>query len=190
MSTPATQEDMKVIVEKLGAIEQKIGSKWTLPIVVAIVSGLIGMLTVAIQVRLEANSAYRSKVREQQMLEASEARKEKREFHKQIGALTREVRKLYKIQCSGSATSDEQDINAVLEKIWDVTEDHRSRISDAYIDEVQGYSTFVADALFEAHKCVEDDEPRFQNVSAALRKFYENECQAKPEAEIRSFFGL
>ena len=185
MSEP-TQDNLIQIEEKLASIEQKIGSKWTLPIVVAVISGLIGIITVAIQVKLEADRADAAKVREQILAAQSDERKEGKEFFLQMQALARDVSKNYKVQCSRTEPTEEQLIN-VLEKFRDLAETNRALYGDEFTDNVQAYGDWVADSFYDRGKanCGQENDIKYRALTNALKDFYNSRCIIRTLEEQR-----
>ena len=181
-----TNDDLAQIAEKLASIEQKIGSKWTLPIVVAVISGLIGIITVAIQVKLEADRADAAKEHEQLLTAQSDERKEGKEFYLQMQALARDVSKNYKIQCSRPDRAEEQLIN-VLEKFRDLAETNRALYGDEFTDNLQSYGNWVADSFYDRNKtnCGQENEVKYRAVTNALKDFYESRCRIRKAEERR-----
>lgn len=185
MSEP-TKDNLTQIEEKLASIEQKIGSKWTLPIVVAVISGLIGIVTVAIQVKLEADRADAAKEREQLLAAQSDERKEGKEFYRQMQALARDVSKHYKVQCSRPEPTEDE-LNTVLEKFRDLAETNRAAYGDEFTNSLQAYGDWVADSFYVRGRadCGQENEVKYRAVANALREFYDSNCRPRLHRDQR-----
>ena len=185
-----SQEQMKEIEEKLSKIEEKIGSKWTMPIIVALISGMIGIATVAIQIKLQAEQDKASKMTDRYLAAEEEARKEGKEFHAKMQSLALDVRKHFKGRCM-SAESKEDQLNEVLEKFRDLAETNRVMYGDEFTNNLQSYGEWVAESLYDPNKmnCGHENDVKFQAVAQALKDFYDSRCtiQAVQEEKI---FGL
>jgi hypothetical protein len=179
-----TQDNLNQIQEQLANIEQKIGSKWTLPIVVAIISGLIGMATVAIQVRLEANRDEAAKVREKESAAEEAERIERKQYHDQMETLAVEVRRHFRGQCSRTEPTEDQ-LNAALEKFQDLADIKRPMYGDDLSNTVQAYGEWVAESLFDPNRanCRTDNDVKFRAVTSALQEFYEHRCKIQRPAK-------
>jgi hypothetical protein len=154
--SPVIQDDLKQIEQKLTVIEQKIGSKWTLPIVVAVISGLLGMATVTIQVKLEGDRTERAKVQDTRRAAEDEARKQGVAYYEKMQAAALEVRKTLREQCTRSETTEDK-LNIALETFWDLAEVNRARYDSGRIN-------------------CEESEAKFRIFTKALTDFYNSRC--------------
>ena len=181
----SSQDHLKEIEVKLSAIEQKIGSKWTMPIVVAVITGLIGMATVAIQIKLQADQDRESKLNDLVLASQEEARKERKEFHTKMQSLALEVRKHFRGQCAGGTSADDK-LNAALENFRDLAELNRIKNGDDFTNNLQSYGEFVAEGLFDPTRpnCGQDDL-KFQAVAQALNDFHDRRCILRIEEEAQ-----
>jgi hypothetical protein len=174
--SPVIQDDLKQIEQKLTVIEQKIGSKWTLPIVVAVISGLLGMATVTIQVKLEGDRTERAKVQDTRRAAEDEARKQGVAYYEKMQAAALEVRKTLREQCTRSETTEDK-LNIALETFWDLAEVNRARYGDEFTNNVQVYGEWIAESGYDSGRInCEESEAKFRIFTKALTDFYNSRC--------------
>jgi hypothetical protein len=185
-----SQEQLKEIEDKLSTIEEKIGSKWTMPIIVALITGMIGIATVAIQVKLQAQQEKASKMTDRYLAAEEEARKEGKEFHAKMQTLAHDVRKHFKGRCMSSESKEDQ-LNEVLEKFRDLAETNRVMYGDEFTNNLQSYGEWVAEGLYDPNKinCGRENDVKFEAVARALKEFYDSRCIVRIAHEER-LFGL
>src|SRR5688500_5832542 len=157
-----SEEQLRELEDKLTKIEEKIGSKWTVPIIVALISGLIGIATVVIQIELQAQQDEASKITDRYLAAEEEARKEGKEFHAKMQSLALDVRKHFKGRCI-SAESKEDQLNEVLEKFRDLAETNRVMYGDEFTNNLQAYGEWVAESLYDPSKlnCGQENDVKF-----------------------------
>jgi hypothetical protein len=186
-----TQDHLKEIAEKLESMEQKIGSKWTVPILVAVISGLIGMANVVIQANLERSRVLAELDRAEASKIADEERAEGEKFYLQMYDLTSDVRKRFKNKCNQVERNEDQ-LNALLEKYRDLAEANRVKYGDEFTNSLHAYSDWVAESLFDPQtSCRQLDNSRHEQVSKALKEFYDTRCKRQRREEPAvGFLGL
>lgn len=186
-----TKEDFNQIEQKLASIEQKIGNKWTLPIVVAVISGLIGMATVTMQVKLEGQRAEQAAFRDKALAADEDERKERKAYHDQIQALAIDVRKHYRGQCSGTESKEDQ-LDAALEQLRDLAEVKRSMYGEQLANSMQEYGDWVAESLYGPNRanCATGNDLKFQAVNSALQDFYEHRCRIQTPERQQALLGV
>ena len=177
------EADLKLVEERLKAIEDKLGSKWTVPILVAVISGLIGMVTVVMQARLERDRIESVAAREEasKRLDAKIADGEK--TFSQMHELAAEVRKSFRSQCQ-MANVDQQKLDDTLANLHDFATEIRVKYGDEETaTSLLSYGDWVSETLYfdpVRTGCAQPDTQKYETVAKALQNFYTKRC-TRPE---------
>ena len=178
-----TQDDLKQIKNKLESIEQKIGSKWTLPIMIAVLSGLLGLVTVAVQVKLEHASNEAAKRREQRWQEQRRGVEERAAFYKKMIASATRMHQSFESECRSAAQRDNPKLDEMLEEYRDYALSNIS-FDQQRVPRIQAYGDWVSERLIECRENLalldafrHDNEAKFTDAKSALDEFNEKWCK-------------
>ena len=189
-------EELERIERKLDSIEQKIGSKWILPIIVALVSGLIGVATVVIQIRLERQSSDERMKLEQKYKEEAEALSQNKIFHSDAVGLVEKINGLFKRACTEPSFKDGNDLNNSCIACFTLIDTHRSHYGDDkdFIKKMREYDDLVQTNLFDFEsgkntdqdkkKAFDNSKQKFEEVLSSLDEFYKQHVN-KPQSSAQ-----
>lgn len=177
-------EDLERIERKLESIEQKIGNKWILPIIVAVISGLIGLATVVIQIRLERLSSDERMALEKKYKEDAEAWSQNKSFHREAIESVDKINGLFKRACIEPDFKDGNDLNNLCIACFTLINTHRAHYGEDedFIKKMQEYDDLVQTSLFDfglgknteqdRKKALDDSKLKYDEVLSSLDKFY------------------
>src|SRR5437879_610132 len=142
-------EDLERIEKKLETIEAKIGSKWALPIIVALVSGVIGLATVVVQVRLERASSEERLKLETKLQQDAALLSANQIFYNDAVTLVGRIDYLFK-QASYDAKFNKDSLNNLCIDCFALINKHRPHYGEEkdFIKKLKEYNDFVSEELF------------------------------------------
>jgi uncharacterized membrane-anchored protein YhcB (DUF1043 family) len=176
-SAPATKADIK-------NLENNIGEKWVIPVLVAVITGIIGIITIIVEVKLknrtEANIA---RTLEEDKALGQQTGIERASFYQQARELLENIDGSFEELCyfpakavsqrKGPLSIDEDKIAKSLEEYRRLIENAPASIDDDTKARMKKYSEFVADAQFEVRfGSLRDDNAKkqsYQNSKQLLR---------------------
>jgi hypothetical protein len=184
-----SQDDMKLIEAKLKGIEDKIGSKWTVPILVAVISGLIGMATVVMQAKLDGDRSVAELKQTTASKQQEEERQELKQLHYKASEFMTNIRDGFEDQCGGSAANSEQ-LDVTLRNFRRFIRSNRAQLGEDYASSLLAYPKWVAESTFDpaGARCVDDKDSQYENAAKILTDFYNRRC--KPTVEIEPTVGF
>lgn len=184
-----SQDDFKLIEAKLKGIEDKIGSKWTVPILVAVISGLIGMATVVMQAKLDGDRSVAELRQTTASKQREEERQELKQLHYKAAEFMTNIRDGFEDQCGGSAENSEQ-LDVTLRNFRRFIRSNRAQLGEEYASSLLAYPQWVAESTFDpaSTRCVDDKDSQYENAAKILTDFYNTRC--KPTVELEPTVGF
>ena len=186
-------EDLKAIEKRLDDIERKIGDKWGVAIVVAVISGVIGIASVIVQVYLDQRAANERLVLEQQLQEQSAARRLNLEqdlnFFNSITSCLVDVDESFRETCLKPSSarsgfiSGSKKLEDALRQYRTLIEKYRYNFDDEFFNKLKGYNELVATNYFKIDSVklpqertgfYEKSKFDMEEVDKGLQRFFEN----------------
>lgn len=186
-------EDLDRIERKLESIEQKIGSKWILPIVVALISGLIGLATVVIQVSLERSSSEARMELERSLQKKAADLSGHQIFYNDAITLVERINGLFRQACAERNFTKGDLLNQSTIECFTLISKHRPHYGEekAFIKKMQEFDDLVQGSVtdFEAGRNKDQDrqkardmaKQKYDEVLSSLDEFYKQYLN-KPES--------
>jgi len=177
------KEDLERIERKLESIEQKIGNKWILPIIVALISGMIGLATVVVQVSLERSSSHERMELERDLQRQAEELSGHQIFYNDAISLVGKINGLFRQACTDPHFSRAADLNELCINCFTLIDRHRPHYGEEnFIKKMREYDDLVQTNLtdFESGKNSDQDKQKalgstkqkYEEVLSSLDEFY------------------
>jgi len=173
----ATKADIK-------NLENKIGEKWIIPVVVAVITGIIGIITIIVEVRYKnkTEAAIAGTLAEDQAV-GQAIGIERASFYQQARTLLENINGSFEELCyfpakvvpprKGPVSIDEDKLSKALEEYRRLIENAPASIDDDTKARMKKYSEFAANAQFEIRfgSLKNDDAKKqsYQNSKQLLR---------------------
>jgi hypothetical protein len=150
--------------------------------VIAITSGIIGIVTVIVQVRLEQENTIERLNLEKELQEESAVVKEYQDFHGRAISILSRINYSLKEAYSDPTPENQKRLNDLIGDCWELIHKHRKLYDDYIIDRIEAYNMFVADSGFyklkknvsrqDRETSFRESNDRFRDAENALRDFY------------------
>jgi hypothetical protein len=175
-----TKHELERIEDRLQTIEEKIGNKWILPVVVAVITSVGAIATVVVQVRLErANAEERTKL--ERRIQADTAHLS---FYNDAITLAGRVNGCFKEACYVPGFKKGDTLNDLCGDYFALIEKHRPHYEDEkdLMKSMQEYNDLVSNSALdfeirnptkqEREDSFRKSNEKFLEVKKALDDFY------------------
>lgn len=196
-----SKSDLNKIYKKLEDIEKKAGEKWLIPIIVAVIVGVFGLINIFIQTKLQNTSQIElvRRIKDEETLGVQDAT-DRNLFYQGSLSLMVKIDTDFEQVCLFEPVSVIKDGKNITEfqgedSLVDSLEKFRlvivippSSINKDTITKLESYSKFVAESLSNLHK-MEYSEEQLKEQLKKSRELYNEATEALKKSRQKSSFS-